>query len=83
MRRTGQQRELGSIYFKRVMEPSDIEGVRRVLDQTGAREHAQARAAEEAAEAIALLEGAGLSADAMERWRKIAESLASTASGGA
>ena len=71
-----QKRELGGIYFKRVMEPSDIEGVRRVLDQTGAREHARAKAGEEAAAAIERLEGAGLGADAMERWRTVAEALA-------
>ena len=71
-----QKRELGTIYFKRVMEPSDIEGVRRVLDKTGAREHAQARAAEEAAAAIEQLEGAGLAADAMDRWQTIARALA-------
>ena len=71
-----QKRELGTIYFKRVMEPSDIEGVRRVLDKTGAREHAQARAGEEAAAAIERLEGAGLGADAMARWRTVADALA-------
>ena len=71
-----QKRELGAIYFKRVMEPSDLEGVRHVLDATGAREHAQARAAEEAAAAIQRLEGAGLGASAMERWRTIAAVLA-------
>ena len=71
-----QKRELGAIYFKRVMEPSDIEGVRRVLDQTGAKEHARARAGEEAAAAIELLEGAGLGADGMERWRTVAQTLA-------
>ena len=70
-----QKRELGAIYFKRVMEPSDIEGVRRILDKTGAREHARARAGEEAAAAIEHLEGAGLGADAMERWRTIAGAL--------
>ncbi len=71
-----QKRELGTIYFKRVMEPSDIEGVRRVLDKTGAKEHAQALAGGEAAGAIELLEGAGLGADAMERWRTVAHTLA-------
>ena len=76
-----QKRELGTIYFKRMMEPSDIEGVRRVLDQTGARAYAEARAAEEAAAAIAHLEGAGLGADALERWRTVAEALAPSASG--
>ncbi len=71
-----QKRELGGIYFKRMMEPSDLEGVRRVLDQTGAKEHARARAADEAAAAIERLESAGLGADAMERWRAIATALA-------
>ena len=71
-----QKRELGTIYFKRVMEPSDIEGVRRVLDKTGAREHARTRAGEEAAAAIERLESAGLGGDAMARWRTIAGALA-------
>ena len=71
-----QKRELGGIYFKRVMEPSDLDGVRRILDETGAREHARARAGEEAAAAIERLEGAGLGGGAMERWRAIAHTLA-------
>ena len=70
-----QKRELGGIYFKRVMEPSDLEGVRRVLDATGAREHARARASDEAAAAVERLDGAGLGADALGRWRTIADAL--------
>jgi hypothetical protein len=38
------KRALGGIYFKRVMEPTDIEQLRAILDEAGVREQAMARA---------------------------------------
>ena len=73
---TSQKRKLGEIYFKRVMEPADLEGVRRVLDEVGARQSAEQQAQEHASEAIDLLKGAGVGGDALSRWRTIAGALA-------
>ena len=74
-----QKRALGGIYFKRVMEPQDVEGLRRVLDETGAREQAEAFARDQAAEALGLLDGAGIDARAKERWAQVAAALVSPA----
>ncbi len=70
-----QKRRLGNIYFKRVMEPSDLEGVREVLDETGSKEHAVDLARTMSNEAMQDLEQkAGLSPDALERWQAVASS---------
>ncbi|MBI4201723.1 MAG: polyprenyl synthetase family protein [Chloroflexi bacterium] len=40
------KRELGTLFFKRVLEPPDVERVRAILDGLGARDKAQAAAAD-------------------------------------
>jgi geranylgeranyl pyrophosphate synthase len=70
-----QKRALGNVYFKRVMEPSDLEAVRAVLEDAGAREYCATRAAAMRDEALANLEGAGIDNDAKARWHEIAHSL--------
>ena len=70
-----QRREIGEIYLKRVMEPDNLEGLRQVLDDAGAREHAQELAEAEAAGALGALARAGLAPEALERWRSIVDAL--------
>ena len=70
-----QKRALGEVYFKRVMEPADIERVRNVLDTLQARDHAQAAARTLLDEGIGALAGAGLSAAAQGRWNEIFAAL--------
>ena len=70
-----QKRALGEVYFKRVMEPADIERVRTVLDGLQARDHAQAAARTLLGEGLEALEGVGLSAAAQERWNEIFAAL--------
>jgi geranylgeranyl diphosphate synthase type I len=70
------KRALGAVYFKRVMEPDDVEAVRKVLDDLGARDYAEAKAADLAAKALGHIEGAGLSDAALDRWRQVVDALA-------
>ncbi|MEX2598152.1 MAG: polyprenyl synthetase family protein [Dehalococcoidia bacterium] len=71
------KRALGEIYFKRVMEPSDIEALRAILDEAGVRGQALDRAQSDAEMAIAMLEEVGLEPAAIARWREVAASLLS------
>ncbi|MEE8519162.1 MAG: polyprenyl synthetase family protein [Dehalococcoidia bacterium] len=70
-----QKRALGNIYFKRVMEPSDIPALRDVLDVLDTREKSLQRAASLADQAVALLKPARLSDAAMARWESVAAAL--------
>ncbi len=71
-----QKRALGEAYFKRVMGPEDVQNVRRVLDEVGAREYTRAKAETVMRQALDALGPAGLSAEATERWHAIAVYLA-------
>ena len=55
------KRRLGTIYFKRVLEPSDLEEILALLEEKGARESAQAAAQSYYEKAIKALEGVELS----------------------
>ena len=70
-----QKRALGGIYFKRVMEPPDVEALRALLDEVGAREQAEASAHERADAALGLLDATGISGPVRERWEVIARAL--------
>ena len=61
------------------MEPRDVEDLRRVLDETGAREQAEAFARDRTEEALGLLDGAGIDARARERWAEVAAALVAPA----
>ena len=61
------KRELGSIYMKRVLEPSDVAKMIEILDSTDARQTSQAKAQELVDQALAeLKEGPELTNDAMD-----------------
>ncbi len=69
------KRELGNIYFKRVMEPADLAELQRILDEAGVKAQTQAKAQGFADEALSLLHGASMDERALERWRTVAEAL--------
>ena len=58
------KRELGSIYMKRVLEPSDIAKMIEILDGADARQASQAKAQELVDQALTVLEGVSGVADA-------------------
>ena len=70
-----QKRALGDVYFKRMLEPEDVEQVRRLLEEAGARDYTERKARAIAGEAIGHLEAAGLPAGLRQRWSDLADSL--------
>ena len=70
-----EKRELGTLFFKRVLEPQDVQAVVQVLEGLGAREYAQEKAEELAQEGMDILEGQGLSGSALEDLRAVADFL--------
>ncbi len=70
-----QKRELGAYYFKRVIEPGDLDAIRAVLDAAGAREKT-AQAMEAArTETLDALKAAGADSGALSRWETIIDAL--------
>jgi geranylgeranyl diphosphate synthase type I len=69
------KRQLGTLYFKRVMEPSDVESLRSILDEMGARAYAEEQVKSQTTEAIDTLDKTGLPDDAKQRWAEIAQTL--------
>jgi geranylgeranyl pyrophosphate synthase len=55
------KRELGTIYFKRVLEPEDVERVVNILNEVSALEYAETKVEELCRTALDFLEGVDLS----------------------
>jgi geranylgeranyl diphosphate synthase type I len=70
-----EKRALGDVYFKRVMDPEDIEKVVGVLDRLGAREFSQDMADNLCQEAIQALDEAGSFSKGMDELADIARFL--------
>ena len=71
-----EERTLGEIYFKRVLEPDDVVRLRDAIDQLGAREESERLAERYLAEAVAALEVAGVSAEGRSEIEGYCRSLA-------
>ncbi len=67
-----ERRTLGDVYFKRVMEPEDIDKIIEVLETLGAREFCQAKADALCDEAIQSLKDAGLTSQQTEGLEAVA-----------
>ena len=67
-----ERRTLGDVYFKRVMEPEDIEKIIGVLETLGAREFSQERANALCDEAVQSLREAGLTPRQTEELEAVA-----------
>lgn len=70
-----QRRQLGGYYFKRVMEPTDIDGIRAVLETTGAKARTEDAIAGSIEKALLSLQDAGVPTDGIASWKSIAESV--------
>ena len=70
-----EKHSLGDVYFKRVMEPEDIQRIVEVLDRLGAREFAQEMADSLCREAIEALDEAGPSTQGLEELSGLARFL--------
>jgi len=67
------KRQLGTIYFKRVLEPSDVQEILALLEEAGARKTAEAAAEAYLQEAMAALEGLDLPAQGLEQIGEIGQ----------
>ena len=67
-----ERRTLGDVYFKRVMEPEDIDKIIEVLGTLGAREFCQAKADALCNEAIQSLKDAGMTSQQTEGFEALA-----------
>ena len=70
-----EKRALGDVYFKRVMDPEDIEKVVEVLDRLGAREFSEEMADTLCQEAIKALDEAGSSSQGIDELAGLANFL--------
>ena len=70
------RRELGSLYFKRVLEPSDLPRLRALLEEAGALSRALEEVRREEEAGLALLAEAGLPLQAREEVRALLEACA-------
>ena len=70
-----QKRALGGYYFKRVMEPDDLAGIRAVLEESGARERTRTRLDETKRSAIEALEKTELTMIQIDGWGEIVNGL--------
>ena len=70
------KRELGTIYFKRVLEPQDVEGVLNILDGVSAREYAKEQVETYCQRATDCLANVELSAWGREEFNKLCRSTA-------
>ena len=67
-----ERRTLGDVYFKRVMEPEDIDKIIEVLETLGAREFCQAKADALCDEAVQSLKDAGMTSQQTEGLEAVA-----------
>jgi geranylgeranyl diphosphate synthase type I len=72
-----QKRQIGGIYFKRVMESADVEHLAEVLAAAGAREQSEDRIAELTAEVHRKIKLITAEPEAVARWGAIVEGLIS------
>ncbi len=71
-----QKRALGGYYFKRVMEPEDLAGIRAVLEESGAQERTQTAQDKAMRASIVALEQTDLTMIQIDGWGEIVSALA-------
>ena len=76
------KRAIGNIYFKRVLEPSDVEGILSLLDESGTRKLAEDSAQRYYLEAMQILQDLGLPEDGLEELMRMAQCLVGSAEAG-
>ena len=69
------KRELGTLYLKRVLNPTDVPRLVQILDEVGAREFCREVAEQAAEEALAALARAGISDQALGEFRELTGSI--------
>ena len=69
------KRRLGEVYFKRVLEPQDVEQIAKILDGMGAREYCQQMTEKFYGEALQALDDSGLPQESTTGLREAAQFL--------
>ncbi len=69
------KRRLGDIYFKRVLDPADVDAIRLILEESGGREFASELALNLRSEALTLVDETGLPASSKEILNRLAASI--------
>jgi geranylgeranyl diphosphate synthase type I len=69
----GQKKLLGEIYFKRVLESSDLTNLRNVLDNTPAREYSETEVQKLIGQADNVLKSAGFVDRELKKWRSLGQ----------
>ena len=69
------KRRLGDIYFKRVLDPTDVDAIRGILDESGGRRFSEDMAGELRREAIEVVDRTELSASSKEMLNQLAASI--------
>ena len=71
------KRKLGEIYFKRVLEPADVDAIRGILDETGGRQFSEGMVRELRQEALQVADGTDLPPSSKEMLIQLAASILS------
>ncbi len=71
------KRRLGDIYFKRVLDPADVDAIRVILEESGGREFASELVMNLRSEALTLVDETGLPASSKEILNRLAASILS------
>ena len=68
---------MGEIYFKRVLDPADVEAIRDILDETGGRQFSEDMVRDLRLEALRVVEGIDLPPSSKEMLRQLEASILS------
>ena len=71
------KRRLGDIYFKRVLDPTDVDAIRGILDESGGRRFSEDMAGELRREALEIVDRTELPASSKEMLNQLAASILS------
>ena len=69
------KRRLGDIYFKRVLDPSDVDAIRDILDESGGKQFSEDMVRDLRREAHAVVDKTDLSASSKEMLNQLAASI--------
>ena len=71
------KRRLGEIYFKRVLDPADVDTISSILEETGGREFSEGIVRELRQEALQVVDGTDLPPSSKEMLNQLAETILS------
>ena len=70
-----QKKSLGSIYFKRVMDPSDLPELRQILENAGSKQYTEFKLKQAKENLLQIVESLDLGFEAKNRWVEIVNAM--------